>query len=160
MVNQVVLIGRITRDLEMRSTSTGKEVMNFTIAVNRNYKNQSGEYDADFIGCIAFNQSARFMSSYMQKGQLISVTGRIQTRNYDNNSGQRVYVTEVIADSVNSLERRENTQNNYQSNYNKVEPQQNYNSQPTMSPQDFMQSDAVKQPAYAIDQIDDDELPF
>ena len=142
MVNQVVLIGRITRDLEMRATGNGKEVLSFSIAVNRNFKNASGEYEADFINCVTFNQTAKYMSTYLGKGQLISVTGRIQTRNYENNQGQRVYVTEIIADNVSS-----NTQSN-----NNIQ-------KPTVSPQDFMDN-TINQPTYAMDDINDEELPF
>ncbi|MGL5021358.1 MAG: single-stranded DNA-binding protein [Mycoplasmatales bacterium] len=154
MVNNVVLIGRITRDLEVKSSTTGVEICNFSIAVNRNFKNSSGEYDADFISCVAFRQTAKFMGQYLQKGNLISVTGRIQTRSYDNDQGQRIYITEVVAENVSGLESR---RNNAQS-----EPSFNNNPAPTPSnnagPQSFMGN-----PQYANDvtsTISDDDLPF
>lgn len=104
MVNNVVLVGRLTRDPELKLTTNNSEVVNFTIAVNRNFKNANGEYDADFISCVAFGPTARFMSNYLRKGRLISVEGRIQTRSYDNQVGQRVYVTEVVANQVQALD--------------------------------------------------------
>lgn len=156
MVNQVVIVGRITRDIELRSTATGREVVNFTVAVNRNFKNAQGEYDADFIGCIAFGQTAKFMNSYIGKGRLVSVVGRIQTRNYENNQGQRVYVTEVIADNVNALDRRQDDGSNFNGQTNNY----NSNSANQQSPQDFMDNQPISQPSYALNDIDDDDLPF
>lgn len=106
MVNNVVLVGRITRDPEIRVSPSGTSVCNFTLAVNRNFKNQAGEYEADFVNCVAFNQTANLMEQYVTKGQLLSVQGRIQTRNYEDNTGRRVYVTEVVATNVSFLEGR------------------------------------------------------
>lgn len=106
MVNNVVLIGRITKDPEVKMSNSGTSVCNFTVASNRNFKNQAGEYEADFINCVAFNQTAVFMGQYVGKGQLLSIQGRIQTRNYEDQTGKRVYVTEVVANNVNSLESR------------------------------------------------------
>lgn len=106
MVNNVVLVGRITRDPEIRVSPSGTSVCNFTLAVNRNFKNQAGEYEADFVSCVAFNQTANLMEQYVAKGQLLSVQGRIQTRNYEDNTGRRVYVTEVVATNVSFLEGR------------------------------------------------------
>lgn len=140
MVNNVVLIGRITKDPEIRSSSTGNNFCNFTLAVNRNFKNQSGEYDADFIGCVGFNQTATLMEQYVTKGQLLSVTGRIQTRNYDDSSGRRIYVTEVVAERVSFLENRKIAQQS---------PGNTSFSEP-----------ATFESADLDDKIDDDDLPF
>ncbi len=162
MVNNVVLIGRITRDLELKATTTGREVLNFSIAVNRNFKNAQGQYEADFINCVAFGQTARFMSQYITKGRLISVTGRIQTRTYDNPQGVRQYITEVIADSVNALESRNDggSNNNYQpQNQGFNQPAQ---TQSNNGPASFMDNNESPFSVNTIsgNDIDDDDLPF
>ncbi len=110
-MNQVSLVGRITRDLEVTTSQAGREVCRFTVAVNRQFKNSNGEYDADFISCVAFGQTANFMGRYLEKGRLISVTGRIQTGSYERD-GQRIYTTDVIADSVQGLDSRRTENNN------------------------------------------------
>lgn len=111
-MNQVALVGRITRDIEVTTSAQGREVCRFTVAVNRNYKNANGEYDADFISCVAFGQTANFMGRFIEKGRLVSVTGRIQTGSYERD-GQRVYTTDVVADNVQGLDsRRQQNQNN------------------------------------------------
>ncbi len=104
MINNVVLVGRLTRDPELRKTQSGTSVLSFTCAVNRKF--QSQEQTADFINCVAWNQTADFLSRYATKGALVGVEGRIQTRNYEDKTGNRVYVTEVVAESVQLLESR------------------------------------------------------
>lgn len=125
MINRVVLIGRITRDPELRKTNTGTSVVSFTLAVNRRFSsNQEGEQQADFINCIAWRQSADFMANYVKQGALLGVEGRIQTRNYKDRSDRTVYVTEVVCDSVQILaqKRAEEAPNTYgQVNYNQSE---------------------------------------
>lgn len=103
MINRVVLVGRLTRDPELRKTQNGTSVVSFSLAVNRRVQSQ-GQPEADFINCVAWNRLADLMCQYLHRGSLIGVEGRIQTRNYDNNQGQRVYVTEVVADNVQFLE--------------------------------------------------------
>ena len=103
MVNSVVLIGRLTRDPEMRTTGNGTPVVSYTLAVNRRFKTQ-GQPEADFISCVAWNKTAETMARFLHKGSLIAIQGRIQTRNYENQQGQRVYVTEVVTDSFDFLE--------------------------------------------------------
>ena len=103
MINRVILVGRLTRDPELRKTQSGASVVSYTIAVNRRVQTP-GQPDADFINCVAWNKTADLMAQYLHKGSLIGVEGRIQTRSYDNQQGQRVYVTEVITDSVQFLE--------------------------------------------------------
>ena len=98
MLNRVALVGRLTRDPELRRTGSGKAVTSFNLAVERNFK--SDEQEADFINCVCWGKIAENTERYCSKGSMVSVDGRIQTRNYDNNQGQKVYVTEVIADSV------------------------------------------------------------
>lgn len=112
MMNRVELIGRLTRDPELRKTQNGTSVCSFTLAVDRRIKSP-GQPDADFITCVAWNKTAENMTRYLHKGSLIAVEGRIQTRSYDNQQGQRVYVTEVVADSVQFLESRRQAEQNY-----------------------------------------------
>lgn len=104
MINNVVLVGRLTKDPDLRYTQSGQAVASFTLAVNRNFTNQSGEREADFINCVIWRKPAETMANYAKKGTLLGVTGRIQTRNYENQQGQRVYVTEVVAENFQLLE--------------------------------------------------------
>ena len=110
MINNVVLVGRMTRDAELRYTPSNQAVATFTLAVNRNFKNQNGEREADFINCVMWRQQAENIANWTQKGMLIGITGRIQTRNYENQQGQRVYVTEVVADTFQVMESRKDQQ--------------------------------------------------
>ncbi|MEH7443439.1 single-stranded DNA-binding protein [Bacillus sp. JJ1122] len=118
MINQVTLVGRITKDPELKWTPDGKAVTNITLAVNRHYKNPNGEIDADFVHCTLWGKTAENTSNYCRKGSVIGVTGRIQTRNYENQEGKRVYVTEVVAEGVRFLSSKpvkENTQHKVES---------------------------------------------
>lgn len=122
-MNRVCLIGRITRDPELRKTNTGTSVISFILAVNRRFAKE-GEQQADFINCQAWRQSADFMANYVKQGALLGVEGRIQTRNYKDRSDRTVYVTEVVCDSVQILaqKRAEEAPNTYgQVNYNQSE---------------------------------------
>lgn len=141
MINRVVLAGRPTRDLELKSTQSGTSVCSFTLAVDRNFKNKNGEREADFISCIAWKKTAEVMSQYVKKGSIIGVDGRIQTRSYDNRDGQRVYVTEVVVDNFSFLGGSDK------------DSQENHNNQ------SLNQSN---QPFDSNEQIDvtDDDLPF
>lgn len=111
MINNVVMIGRLTRDVELRYTTTNVAVATFTLAVNRNFKNADGEREADFINCIMWRQQAENLANWTKKGMLVGITGRIQTRSYENQQGQRVYVTDVVAESFQVLEKRNNAAN-------------------------------------------------
>ena len=111
MINNVVLIGRLTRDVELRYTPNNVAVGAFTLAVNRNFKNASGDREADFVNCVIWNKQAENLANWTKKGHLIGITGRIQTRSYDNQQGQRVYMTEVVAESFQVLEKRDNSAN-------------------------------------------------
>lgn len=104
MLNRVILIGRLTRDPELRYTPAGVAVTQFTLAVDRPFTSQGGEREADFIPVVTWRQLAETCANYLRKGRLTAVEGRIQVRNYENNEGRRVYVTEVIADNVRFLE--------------------------------------------------------
>ena len=112
MINNVVLVSRLTRDPELRYTPSNVAVATFSLAVNRNFKNQAGDYEADFISCIMWRQQAENFANWLKKGALVGITGRIQTRSYDNQQGQRVYVTEVVAESFQILEKKDNAANN------------------------------------------------
>ena len=106
MINRVVLVGRMTRDPELRRTPQGDAVTSFTLAVNRNYTSRDGQQQADFINCVVWRKPAENVERYCSKGSLVGVEGRVQTRSYDNSQGQKVYVVEVICDSVQFLETR------------------------------------------------------
>ena len=106
MINRVVLVGRMTRDPELRRTPQGDAVTSFTLAVNRNYTSRDGQQQADFINCVVWRKPAENVERYCSKGSLVGVEGRIKTRSYDNSQGQKVYVVEVICDSVQFLETR------------------------------------------------------
>lgn len=120
MINNVVLTGRITRDIELKQTTTNKSAVNFTLAVNRNYKNEQGEQQADFINCIAYGKQAENMARFLNKGSLIGIEGRIATRNYKNKDGKITYATEVIADRVNFLESKKQQSNFNQSSHSNL----------------------------------------
>ncbi|EGO5177400.1 single-stranded DNA-binding protein [Enterococcus faecalis] len=106
MINNVTLVGRVTRDPELRYTPQNQAVATFSLAVNRQFKNANGDREADFINCVIWRQQAENLVNWAKKGALIGITGRIQTRNYENQQGQRVYVTEVVADNFQMLESR------------------------------------------------------
>jgi len=155
MINNVVLVGRLTKDPDLKYTGNGTAVATFTLAVNRNFTNQSGEREADFINCVIWRKPAETLANYAEKGVLIGVTGRIQTRSYDNQQGQKVYVTEVIADNFQLLETKkadysQNTQGSGVSN-----SQTNY----TRNQQNRNNDDSDPFGNSSID-ISDDDLPF
>lgn len=108
MLNRVVLIGRLTKDPELRYTPSGVAVATFTLAVDRNFKNANGERDTDFIPCVVYRQLAELCANYLSKGRLASVDGRLQIRSYDAQDGQRRWVTEVIAENVQFLSPKDN----------------------------------------------------
>ncbi len=102
-MNKAILVGRLTRDPELKTTGSGTSVCSFTVAVNRRFKNAEGNYDADFINCVAWRQQAEFLAKYFAKGSMVGLVGSIQTRNYEKD-GQRVYVTEVSCDEIHFVE--------------------------------------------------------
>ncbi|AZA18275.1 MAG: single-stranded DNA-binding protein [Streptococcus thermophilus] len=106
MINNTVLVGRLTKDPELKYTTSNIAVATFSLAVNRNFKDANGERETDFINCVIWRQQAENLANWAKKGALIGITGRIQTRSYENQQGQRVYVTEVVADNFQTLESR------------------------------------------------------
>ena len=149
MINRVVLVGRITRDVEHKVTQSGVSVVSFSLAVNRNFTSASGEREADFVNCVTWRASADFMRNYVKKGNLLGVDGRIQTRNYEDNDGRTVYVTEVVADSVQLLESRNSNQSDNSGQFkNKFEENQSNNDE----------QEALYENTKNL--ISDDDLPF
>ena len=114
MINSVILTGRLTKNIDLRQTSTGKAMTYFTLAVNRVFKNEQGVSDADFVTCVAFGKQAENMARYLTQGSLIGVEGRISTRNFQGNDGKTVYVTEVVASSITFLESKKQQGNTNQ----------------------------------------------
>lgn len=119
MLNRVILIGRLTRDPELRYTPAGVAVTQFTLAVDRPFTNQQGTREADFIPIVTWRQLAETCANYLRKGRLTAVEGRLQVRSYDNNEGRRVYVTEVVADNVRFLESSGASRDESSSNQNR-----------------------------------------
>lgn len=175
MLNRVVLVGRLTRDPDLRYTPSGVAVANFNIAVNRPFSNQQGEREADFVNCVAWRRQAENLANFMKKGSLIGVDGRIQTRSYEGQDGKMVYVTEVVAESIQFLESKSSSQERgtgapgYQPNQNQFQQNPNqFGGQSQFSPtqnqnQSQSQSSSTEDPfrnnGEPID-ISDDDLPF
>ncbi|SJZ95875.1 single-strand DNA-binding protein [Pilibacter termitis] len=172
MINNVVLAGRLTKDAELRYTGSGRAVATFTLAVNRQFTNAQGQREADFINVVAWGKTAETISQYTRKGSLIGVTGRIQTRNYENQQGQRVYVTEVVADNFTFLESRGSNEqrgfdngNNFGGMQQQNAPQANYTNQtpPVQTAASNQQPNFARDDMFGGDSpidIPDDDLPF
>lgn len=103
-MNKVIIIGRNTKDIELKVTPSGTSVAEFSIAVNRTFKNANGERESDFFNCIAFSKLAETISRYVKKGDQVGIEGRLQTRNYTNKEGRKVYITEIIVENVEFLQ--------------------------------------------------------
>lgn len=146
MINNVTLTGRITKDLEKHETGKGTSVVNFSLAVDRRFKNSNGDREADFISIQAWGMTADLLCKYCGKGSLIGIEGRIQTRNYENNQGQLVYVTEVVAENVTFLDsKKNNNDQSQQGGYQQSNSYQNnsYQQQPFDSAMPFDSADDV-----------------
>ena len=135
MLNRVILMGRITQDLEVRQTPNGQAVVTFNVAVDRNFKNQSGEYDADFITCVAWRQQAEFIGKYFGKGRMIALEGQLRSRVYEDKNGTKHYVTEAFVDSASFTGEKtpQNEQRAAQNGF--ANPQGNYTTQTTSGAQ-------------------------
>ncbi|QST00056.1 single-stranded DNA-binding protein [Pontibacillus sp. ALD_SL1] len=161
MLNRVVLAGRLTKDPDLRYTPNGVAVANFTIAVNRPFTSQQGSRDADFINCVVWRRAAENLANFMSKGSLVGVDGRLQSRSFDNQEGKRVFVTEVVADSVQFLESKGSSSGGagsqgFQSNQNQSGYSPNNNNNNNNQPK---QDDPFADNGEPID-ISDDDLPF
>lgn len=166
-MNKVILIGRLARDPEMRTTPSGVATTSFTIAVQRNYANAQGDREADFISCVAWRKQAENIAKYCTKGSQVAVDGRIQTRNYDAQDGTKRYVTEVIADNVTFLGGRSTSSESSSyaaNNYNNVS-----NTNDSMSSNNFGGSNDIVTTNLSEDPyanmgsevaLSDDDLPF
>lgn len=121
-MNKFIGLGRLTKDPELRSTQSGLKITSFTLAINRNFKNKYGNYDADFLNCQAFKNTAEFIEKYFKKGSMMAITARAQTRNYDDNDGKKRFVTEFIVEEVYFAG------SNEKKNETSIEVQQNYTS--------------------------------
>ena len=149
MINRVVLTGRLTRNPELKTTQNGLSVASFTLAVNRQFTDANGNRGADFINCVIWKKSAENLCKYTHKGSLIGIDGRLQTRSYDNNNGQKVFVTEVVVDSFSLLEPKNESQTNNQSSNNNSYSNANTATEP----------DPFAGSGDTVD-ISDDDLPF
>lgn len=117
MLNRVIIMGRITQDLEVKQTPSGVAALTFNVAVDRNFKNQNGEYDTDFITCVAWRQTAENIGRYFSKGRMICIEGNLRTRTYDDKNGSRHYVTEVFVDAFQFTGEPKQQNGNYSNNY-------------------------------------------
>lgn len=156
MINNVVVVGRLTRAVDLRYTSNGTAYASFTLATDRDFKNQNGERETDFINCVMWRKPAENLENYTKKGSLIGVEGRIQTRNYDNQQGQRVYVTEVLAEKFSFLESAKKDDNGVLSNggTNTLGINKNQNSSVNFANSDVFTSTGD------VFCVNDDDLPF
>lgn len=164
MINRVVLVGRLTKDPDLRYTPSGDAVARFTLAVNRNFSNAQGEKEADFINCTVWRKQAENTANFLKKGSLAGVEGRIQTGSYEGQDGKRVYTTEVVADSVQFLEPKssqdgrqgsggQRQDNGYQNQQGSHQQQQNNNYQQRVDQDPFSSGSGPIE-------VSDDDLPF
>ena len=155
-MNSVQLIGRLTKDLDLRYTQSGKAVATGTLAVNRRFKNASGENEADFIQIQIWDKSAENLANFTRKGSQVGVNGRIQTRNYENKEGQRVYATEIVVENFTLLEKKsdgQGAQSNGQNDQRNTQSNQGGYGGYSQSADPFATA------GQSID-ISDDDLPF
>jgi single-strand DNA-binding protein len=170
MINRVILVGRLTRDPELRYTPNGVAVATFSLAVNRAFANQQGEREADFINCVVWRKQAENVANFLKKGSLAGVDGRIQTRNYEGQDGKRVYVTEVVAESVQFLEPKGSSsggRGDYGASFGGAPQAPSFGNSPQNQPQSPNRNNQghtrLDEDPFANDgQIDisDDDLPF
>lgn len=164
MLNRAILTGRLTRDPELRYTTSGTAVVQATIAVDRQFKNQQGEREADFINLVIWRKTAENFANFTHKGSLVGIDGRIQTRTYENKQGQRVYVTEINVDSFSLLEPRQENNQQPNNNYSSQAPNNNATSNSSQQNQNAQsnygnQNNDFDNGGQSID-LADDELPF
>ena len=171
MINRVVLVGRITKDLELKYTPSGVAVCRFTLAVNRTFTNADGQREADFVNCVTWRKQAENTANFLKKGSLTGVEGRIQTSSFDGKDGNRVFMTEVVADSVQFLEPRSSNSKNESSNQSNDsdrsgqtntpnQQQSTQNRQETTSNQTYGQTEDPFNNNGGPVTVSDDDLPF
>jgi single-strand DNA-binding protein len=166
MINRVVLVGRLTRDPELKRTANDVAVVSFTLAVNRQFTNSQGEREADFINCVIWRKAAENFVKFTSKGSLVGIDGRIQTRNYENQQDQRVYVTEVVVENFSLLESRSDANNQQQNSsstndYSHQPPKKSRNDAANAKSDvaNSRSGDPFANNSKPID-ISDDDLPF
>ena len=159
MINRAVLTGRLTKDPELRTTQSGLSVAAFNLAVDRQYTNANGKRGVDFISCVIWRKAAENFCKFTSKGSLVGIDGRIQTRNYDDKDGKKVYVTEVVVDSFSLLESKKDRQNNNNGSYAKNSNNGNYSKSNNDANYDNNSQDPFNGSGDTID-ISDDDLPF
>ncbi|MET3658348.1 single-stranded DNA-binding protein [Sporosarcina psychrophila] len=156
MINRVVLVGRLTKDPELKYTQTGIAVTRFTLAVNRAFQNASGEREADFISCVAWRKQAENVANFLKKGSLVGVDGRIQTGSFEGSDGKRVYTTEVVADSTQFLEPRSSSSEGGQAPRDTNTPSYTQGAQ--------NRAETTSEDPFSTDggpvEVSDDDLPF
>ena len=166
MINNVVLVGRLTKDIDLKYTGSGTAVGTFNLAVNRKFTDQNGERKSDFINCVIWRKAAENMANFTRKGSLVGIEGSIQTRNYDNQQGNRVYVTEVVVDNFTLLEPKQTTEQRPRENtykqQDKQEKSMDASKKPNVNYTDFDQYENTPDPFATGESIDleDDDLPF
>lgn len=161
MINNTTLVGRLTKNPELKYTGSGIAVLSFNLAVERNYKDASGEKQTDFINCVVWRGTAETLASFAVKGSLIGITGAIQTRSYQNNEGQTVYITEIVVNNFQMLEsknvtdeRRSQTgDQQQQKNNNQTQNNNNYKNNRWKKNENAQTDDGVPE-------VSDDDLPF
>lgn len=158
MMNSVQLIGRLTKDIDLRYTQSGTAVGSFNLAVERNFKNADGERETDFIRCQIWRKAAENLEKFTSKGSLIGIEGSVQTRNYENNQGQRVYVTEINVENFTLLESKKDSQNNQMAN--DYSSQNATDSNYTQSNQNNSQGNLNANANGGSINVTDDDLPF
>lgn len=157
-MNKVILIGRLTRDPEMRTTASGMNVTRFSIAVNRTYQDQNGERGVDYINCVAWRKQAENIAKYCTKGTQVAVDGRIQTGSYDAQDGSKRYTTDIVCDNVTFLgSKGDNNGGTYNNNYNA--PSDSFNEPDTNMSTSDISEDPFKDFGSEI-ALSDDDLPF
>lgn len=164
MINNITLVGRVTKDLELKYSQSGVAVCRFNLAVNRTFKDSSGEQQADFPTILAFRKTAENAANYLRKGSLVGVTGRIQTGSYDGQDGKRVFTTEVVADSVQFLEPRNSNAENTSSNQSNGGQAPRDTNTPNYQPDAQNREETTSQDPFSTGggpiEVSDDDLPF
>ena len=160
-MNKAILIGRLTKDPELRTTPTGRNVCQFSVAVSRNFTNANGEREADFINCVVWDKQAENLVKYQKKGNQIAVEGRIQTRNYEDKDGKRVYVTEILANNISFLDSKGTNTSSNDFNSLPEPPREDSVSSSNMNNMETVSVDKDPFEAFGDSiEISDNDLPF
>lgn len=159
-INNVVLVGRMTKDPELKYTQSGVAVTRFTLAVNRPFTNQQGQREADFVNCVTWRKQAENTANFLRKGSLTGIEGRIQTSNFEGKDGNRVFMTEVVVDSVQFLEPKNSNTGNSPNNQNSGGNQQGGTNTPSQQQSNNQTHDDPFSTGGGPIEVSDDDLPF